>query len=73
MEGLMNLEWMVPYLLVAIFVFLIPKIPGILGRRKSSASHGPTFVPHYISVAAALIMLAILLSIIVKAVIALMS
>ena len=69
----MNLEGIVPYLLVAAGIFLIPKIPGMFGGKSASAAPRQTFVPHYTYVAAALIMLGILLYIVVRAIIALIS
>ncbi|AFR42839.1 hypothetical protein GeomeDRAFT_0429 [Geobacter metallireducens RCH3] len=57
----MNPEWLVPYLLVALLVFLMPKIFGMLGKGKSTASGKPAFVPHYIYVLTGIIVAGILL------------
>ncbi|MBT1075628.1 hypothetical protein [Geobacter grbiciae] len=57
----MNIEWLVPYLLVAVLVFLIPKLFGMLGKGKSAASGKSTFVPHYTYVVAGIIVAGILL------------
>ena len=62
----MSLEWLVPYLLVAALVFLMPKLFGMIGKRRS----GSTFVPHYTYVAAGIVMAGILIYLAVKIIMA---
>ena len=62
----MSLEGLVPYLLVAALVFLIPKLFGMIGKRTPK----PTFVPHYTYVAAGIVLAGIVLYFGVKILIA---
>lgn len=66
----MSLEWLVPYLLVAALVFLLPKLFGMLGKGSSARRAQPTFAPHYAYVAAGIFMAGILLYIVAKVIIA---
>lgn len=58
----MNVEWLVPYLLVAALVFLIPKLFGMIEKRTPK----PTFVPHYTYVVAGIVLAGIVLYFAVK-------
>ncbi|WP_306536775.1 hypothetical protein [Geobacter sp.] len=58
----MDFDGLVPYLLVAALVFLIPKLVGRIGKGK----HEPTFVPHYTYVAAGIVLAGIVLYFAVK-------
>lgn len=62
----MGIEGLVPYLLVAALVFLIPKLAGMLGKRKPN----PTFVPHYTYIVAGIVIAGILLYLAAKVVMA---
>lgn len=66
----MSLEWLVPYLLVAALVFLLPKLFGMLGKENPARRAQPAFAPHYAYVAAGIIMAGILLYIVAKVIIA---
>uniref|UniRef100_A0A831U2V0 Uncharacterized protein n=1 Tax=Geobacter metallireducens TaxID=28232 RepID=A0A831U2V0_GEOME len=58
----MGLEGVVPYLLVAVLVFLIPRLFVMIGKRAPK----PTFVPHCTYVAAGIIMVGIVLYLVAK-------
>lgn len=59
----MNFESMIPYLLVAVVVFLIMKLPGWIGKIRGAR---PTFVPHYTYVLAGIFLLCIVIYVVVK-------
>lgn len=61
----MNVEWLMPYLLVAALVFLVPKLLGMIGKRTPK----PTFVPHYTYVAAGIVLAGIVLYLVAKVII----
>lgn len=63
----MGLEWIIPYLLVAVVVFLIVKIPGWIGKRRGAQA---TFVPHYTYVLAGIFLLCIVIYVVVKVIVA---
>ncbi|CAG1017005.1 hypothetical protein ANAEL_05951 [Anaerolineales bacterium] len=58
----MGFDGLVPYLLVAALVFLIPKLVGMIGKDKPK----PTFVPHYTYVAAGIVLAGLVLYYAVK-------
>ncbi|MBT0653062.1 hypothetical protein [Geomobilimonas luticola] len=59
----MSFEWMIPYLLVAVIVFLAMKIPGWIGKKRGAQ---PAFVPHYTYVMAGVFLLCIVIYVVVK-------
>lgn len=59
----MSFDWMIPYLLVAVIVFLILKVPGWL-RKKRGAQ--PTFAPHYTYVLAGIFILGMVIYVVAK-------
>lgn len=53
----MSLEGLVPYLLVAALLLVMPKLFGMIGKRTPK----PTFVPHHTYVAAGIVLAGIVL------------
>lgn len=58
----MSFEWLVPYLLVGALVFLMPKLFGMIGKKKPQS----TFVPNHIYVAAGIVLAGMVLYFVVK-------
>lgn len=66
----MNLEWQVPYLLVAAVFFLLPKLLGTWGKGNSARRDQLTFASHYTYVVAGITMAGILPYLVAKVIIA---